>query len=118
MTVLVEMFNLLAKYYIFYFLDSLMLSLTLSTCNLVFRDHREKADYNDTSSRGNFLSIVELLGTYDLILQELLSKSKGQIKYLSPKIQNEFISVLVLKIENALINEINVAILLYHIRYK
>ena len=84
-------------------------TLTLSTCNLAFRGQREKADSNDPSSRGNFLSIVELLGKYDPILQELLSKPKGQIKYLSPKIQNELISVLALKIENALIDEINAA---------
>jgi hypothetical protein len=84
-------------------------TLTLSTCNLAFRGHREKADSNDPSSRGNVLSIVELLAKYDPILQELLSKPKGQIKYLSPKIQNELISVLVLKVENALINEINAA---------
>lgn len=80
-------------------------TLTLSTCNLAFRGHRENADSSDPSSKGNFLSIVELLGKYDPILQELLNKPKGQIKYLSPKIQNELISVLVLKVENALINE-------------
>ncbi|GBP82999.1 hypothetical protein EVAR_58446_1 [Eumeta japonica] len=43
------------------------------------RGYREKADSNDPSSLGNFLSsIVELLGKYDPILQELLSKPKGQ----------------------------------------
>ncbi|GBP04903.1 Zinc finger MYM-type protein 1 [Eumeta japonica] len=83
--------------------------LTLSACNLAFRGHSEKADSNYSSSLGNFLSIIELLGKYDPISQELLSKPKGQIKYLSPKIQNGLISVLVLKIENSLINEINAA---------
>ena len=83
---------------------SRLLDVTLSTCNLAFRGHRENTD-----SKGNFLRIVELLGKYDPVLQELLRKPKGQIKYLSPKIQNELISVLVLKIEKALINEINTA---------
>lgn len=72
---------------------------------LAFRGHRENANSSDPSSKGNFLSIVELLG----ILQELLSKAKGQIKYFSPKMQNEVISLLIQKIKNALINEINAA---------
>lgn len=82
-------------------------TLTLSTCNLAFRGHRENiSDIAVSSSKGNFLSIVELLAKYDPILHELLSKPKGQIKYLSPKIQNELIAVLVQKVEKALINEI------------
>ncbi|GBP03991.1 hypothetical protein EVAR_96560_1 [Eumeta japonica] len=48
-------------------LSSLLdVTLTLSTCNLGFRGHREKADSNDLSSLGNFLSIVELLGKLNL----------------------------------------------------
>lgn len=81
-------------------------TLTLSTCNLAFRGHRELVYAHDSGPKGNFLSIVELLAKYDPILQELLSKPKGQIKYLSPKIQNELIAVLVQKVENALVNEI------------
>ncbi|KAL4718917.1 hypothetical protein ACJJTC_013499 [Scirpophaga incertulas] len=77
-------------------------TLTLSTCNLAFRGHKETVYGNDSCPKGIFLSIVELLAKYDPILQELLSKPKGQIKYLSPKIQNELISVLVQKVENAL----------------
>ncbi|GBP77884.1 hypothetical protein EVAR_54267_1 [Eumeta japonica] len=55
----------------------LEVTLILSTCNLAFRGHREKADSNDPSSLGNFLSIIELLRKYDPILQELLSKPKS-----------------------------------------
>ncbi|GBP48726.1 hypothetical protein EVAR_88187_1 [Eumeta japonica] len=55
----------------------LEVTLILSTCNLAFRGHREKADSYDPSSLGNFLSIIELLRKYDPILQELLSKPKS-----------------------------------------
>ncbi|XP_026481919.1 zinc finger MYM-type protein 1-like [Ctenocephalides felis] len=81
-------------------------TLTLSTCNLAFRVHRENVD---SSSKGNFLSIIELLAKYDPILHELVSKPKGQVKYLSPIIQNELIYVLTLKLQDAAINEINAA---------
>lgn len=82
------------------------ITLTLSTCNLTFRGHRENIYSNESSPRGDFLSIVELLAKYDPVLQELLNKPNGQTKYLSPKIQNELIAVLVQKVEKALINEI------------
>lgn len=50
------------------------------------------------------MSIVELIAKYNSNVQDLLSIPMGQIKYLSPKIKNELISV---QVENALMNEIN-----------
>ena len=40
-------------------------TLTLASCNLAFRGHREKVG---EPSSGNFLSIVELLSRYDPVL--------------------------------------------------
>ena len=57
--------------------------LTLSTCNLVFRGHRKKADSIDTSSRGNVLSIVELLAKYDFT--RTVKETKGPETILKSK---------------------------------
>lgn len=69
------------------------ITLTLATCNLPFRRHREVID-GKTCSNGNFLSIVELLAMYDPVLKELISKPVGSIRYLSPTIQNEIVDLL------------------------
>jgi len=67
--------------------------LILATSNLPFRGHREIID-GEIGSNGNFLSIVELLAIYDLILKESISKPVGSVQYLSPTIQNEIIDLL------------------------
>jgi len=59
------------------------ITLTLATCNLPFRRHREVIG-GEIGSNGNFLSIVELLAMYGLVLKELISKPVGSIRYLSP----------------------------------
>lgn len=69
------------------------ITLTLATCNLPFRGHREVIG-GEIGSNGNFLSIVELLAMYDPVLKELISKPAGSIRYLSPTIQNEIIDLL------------------------
>ena len=66
-------------------------TLMLAKCNLPFCGSSEELskDNND-----NFLSIIQLLAKYDIVLDKLLQLPKGFPKYLSPLIQNELISVL------------------------
>ena len=45
-------------------------------------------------NKGNFLSIIQLLSKYDIVLDRLLKLLKGFPKYLSPLMQNKLISVL------------------------
>ena len=66
-------------------------TLTLATCNLAFRGHR---DILGQQNCGNFLAIIELLASYDPVLQELIKRPEGSVKYLSPTIQNELIYIL------------------------
>lgn len=69
----------------------------LAKQNLALRGHRE---YDDDSggNRGNFLELVQLLGKYDPVLREHLTKvklgKKNAISYTSPLLQNEFINLL------------------------
>ena len=67
----------------------------LSIQNLVFRGHREVLSSNENS--GNFLELVKFLGNYDPVVREHLTRIQAQpntVSYLSPAIQNEFISIL------------------------
>lgn len=66
-------------------------TLTLATCNLAFRGHR---DILGQQNCGNFLAIIELLASYDPVLEELIKRPEGSVKYLSPIIQNELIYIL------------------------
>ncbi|GFV86596.1 DUF4371 domain-containing protein [Trichonephila clavipes] len=70
-------------------------TMTLAMCNLPFRGHRETGD---STQRGNFLNIIDLLAKYDPLLNVHLSKKRIQ-KYLSPKIQNELIAIIGSRIE-------------------
>uniref|UniRef100_A0A8C3G567 Uncharacterized protein n=1 Tax=Cyclopterus lumpus TaxID=8103 RepID=A0A8C3G567_CYCLU len=54
----------------------------------------------------NFLSVIELLGRYDPILQRLIS-SESKTKYLSPQIQNEIISIMAQKVQNKIVKEVH-----------
>jgi hypothetical protein len=56
-------------------------------CNLSFRGHREQTG-SGQGTNGSFICFIELLAKCDPILEELISKPKGQVKYigLSPKI--------------------------------
>ena len=73
-------------------LERLMnITLMLPKCNLPFRGSSEKLSKDN---KGNFLSIIQLLGKYDTVLDKLLQLPKGSPKYLSPLIQNELTSVL------------------------
>lgn len=81
--------------------------LMLATCNLSFRG--ESGNIADTN-KGNFVSsVIELLSSYDGVLKELLGKPSGSIKYLSPKIQNEIISLMANEVLNEITSEIKSA---------
>lgn len=81
-------------------------TLTLASCNLAFRGHREKLGKSNT---GNFLAVIELLAKYDPVLQELISVDKGNQKYLSSTIQNELIQLLAQKVESEILKDIQSA---------
>ena len=73
-------------------LERLMnVTMMLAKCNLPFRGSSEELSKDN---KGNFLSIIELLAKYDIVLDKLLQLPKGSPKYLSPFIQNELILVL------------------------
>ena len=79
-------------------------TLTLASCNLAFRGHREAIGQGNA---GNFLSIIELLSRYDPVLKELISRPEGSVKYLSHKIQDEIIYILAQRVQASIIEEIN-----------
>lgn len=81
-------------------------TLTLASCNLAFRGHREVLGQPNS---GNFLAIIELLACYDPVLQELIRRPQGSIKYLSPAIQNELIHILSLRVQQDITADINEA---------
>jgi len=81
-------------------------TLTLATCNLSFRGHR---DILGQPNSGNFLAIIELLASYDPVLQELIKRPEGSVKYLSPSIQNELIYILSQRVQQDITAEINQA---------
>ena len=62
-------------------------------------------------NRGNFLETVYLVSKYDSVLKEHLKKlekraGKLSVSYLSPKTQNELISILANHLKQKLITEI------------
>jgi len=79
-------------------------TLTLASCNMAFRGHR---DVLGQENAGNFLSIIKLLASYDPVLQELINRPEGSVKYLSHDIQNEIVHILSQHVKDDVINEIN-----------
>lgn len=80
--------------------------MTLATCNLPLRGHREN---RDSLSRGNFLNIIDLLAKYDPVLKVHLLETnaeKFKISYLSPKIQNELIHDIGSKVRENIVKNI------------
>lgn len=88
----------------------LNVTLTLATCNLAFRGSCEKMEF---SNKGNFLSIIQLLSKYDPVLEELLQRPGGTVKYLSPKIQNELIQLLAQHVKNDIISDLQNALFFF-----
>ena len=87
--------------------------LYLAKQNLALRGHKEskfsdigkEAGIND----GNFIELVKLLGKYDAVLAKHLCEAPGNQTYLSPQIQNEFISAINLEILSNIISEVQKA---------
>ncbi|XP_073445537.1 zinc finger MYM-type protein 1-like [Dendrobates tinctorius] len=84
----------------------------LSKQNLALRGHREDIhkDEEGQENRGNFLELVHLLAKYDPVLREHLVKVKLGKKivtsYLSPEVQNEFVSILAEHVRKKIIAQI------------
>ena len=87
----------------------------LAKQNLALRGHREDIHDDDDDergqeNRGNFLELVHLLAKYDPVLREHLVKVKLGKKiatsYLSPEIQNEFVSILAEQVRKKIINQV------------
>ncbi|XP_065646998.1 uncharacterized protein LOC136076944 [Hydra vulgaris] len=96
-----------------HFASSLRYKTFLAKQNLPFRGHRE--DFA-SENRGNFLEIVSLLSNYDPVLKEhsirLQQSSESgliPVSYLSPAVQNEFVSLLGDAVKQELICEIKKA---------
>lgn len=81
-------------------------TITLATCNLSFRGHREIIGQ---SNSWNFLSIIQLLARFDPVLKELLERPQGSFKYLSPSNQNEIIYIIAKRVQCDIQEEINSA---------
>ncbi|KAK1884134.1 Zinc finger MYM-type protein 1 [Dissostichus eleginoides] len=79
-------------------------TITLATCNLAFRGHREILGQPNS---GNFLSMIELLACYDPVLKELVQRPQGSVKYLSPAVQNEIIYIIAKRVQCDIQVEIN-----------
>ena len=77
----------------------LRITLTLARSNIAFRGHSE---YSEETYNGNFLEISYLLAEYDTVMDGLLKKTKGTMKYMSPSIQNELIDCLASEVEEHL----------------
>lgn len=79
-------------------------TITLASCNLAFRGHREILGQPNS---GNFLGIIELLACYDPVLKELIERPQGSVKYLSPAIQNEIIYIIAQRVQSDIQTEVN-----------
>lgn len=82
----------------------------LARQGLAFRGHRE--NISTSTNPGNFLALIKLLGKYDNVLQQNLSKIAGRFSvtsYLSPEIQNEFINLLAKSVKQNLLKDIMMA---------
>ena len=82
----------------------------LSMQNLALRGHLEILSSSDNS--GNFLELVKFLANYDPVVREHLTwiqAQLGTVLYLSPRIQNEFITILGRHVLDVIIAEIQEA---------
>lgn len=73
----------------------------LASQNLALRGHTENLAVDDVCNVGNFLGLLKLVAQYDPLLSNHLEHARqysGSISYLSPQIQNEFISLLASKV--------------------
>ena len=83
----------------------------LSSQNLALRCHVENLD-NKNLNPGNFIAILKFLSKYDQVIANHLThvqENPGSKSYLSPQIQNEFISLLAGKVRDTILSEIREA---------
>lgn len=81
----------------------------LAAQNLPFRGHNENLNSSDFQNVGNFKALLNLIEKYDPLMARHLEKaqdSPGSTLYLSPLMQNEFISILASTVRNKLISDI------------
>lgn len=77
--------------------------------NLALRGSKENL-IDGNLSRGIFLNLIDLVSNYDRTIKQFLeNRTKGQINYLSPDIQNEFIQLLSSKVKTKILEEIKEA---------
>ncbi len=91
------------------FAENYLLHSILVKQNLPLRGHHEKLDSSDFLNKGNFLELLKLLSQYDPVLKNHLKyaeENPRSTSYLSPQIQNEFISLLASSVRNQLISDI------------
>jgi len=82
------------------------ITMFLAKQNISFRGHKE---HEFSENKGNFLELVELISHYDPVLREHLVRKRtsgNTISYLSPKIQNELISLLGNTVKQKIIDDI------------
>ncbi|XP_072047174.1 zinc finger MYM-type protein 1-like [Amphiura filiformis] len=96
-------------------------TLYLSKQNLAFRGHNESIKavrqsqetahscFGKSSQDGNFLELIKLLAKYDASIAKHLATAPKNASYLSPQIQNEFISSIAQVIQDRIIAEIKQA---------
>ncbi|XP_011163667.1 zinc finger MYM-type protein 1-like [Solenopsis invicta] len=87
--------------------------LFLAKQNLSFRGHQESDSINNS---GNFLELIKLIGKYDPVMKEHLirfdldnDRQRLPISYLSPDIQNEFITLFAHCVKEKILSEIRKA---------
>ncbi|XP_059141319.1 uncharacterized protein LOC131929216 [Physella acuta] len=81
----------------------------LASQNLALRGHQENLSPEPGTNVGNFLSLLTLVAQYDQLLANHLQHAQqnpGAISYLSPEIQNEFLSILASTVRNQLLKDI------------
>lgn len=86
-------------------------ALFLAKQNLAFRGHRESLD--GAANAGNFLELVKLIAKYDPVMREHLASvrlsAKPTTSYLSPEVQNEFITLMAKHVRTEIIKQVKVA---------
>ena len=76
-------------------------------------EDKDDTECNDSKHRGNFLELVEFLSKYEPILKEhflrIKMSDKITVSYLSPQIQNEFITVLGENVKKKIVDQVKQA---------
>ncbi|GFX21159.1 uncharacterized protein TNCV_4367381 [Trichonephila clavipes] len=85
-------------------------TMTLAMYNLPFRGHREN---RDSTQRGHFLNIIDLLAKYDPLLKVHLSEKEFK-NILAPKIRNKRIAIIGSRIKENIIKNIRKPFFLYY----